>query len=159
MSHRKVGWAWLSDVAAHLAAENKAYEAYAAVRSRLVKTKGQMLIESPPSPVPSGFLFNIYDRMCNYYHTEELEYERKYQSPDWVVRNLPSQLAVKYGVLDGDVLAQEKRELAPAVYQRLYECKWFNSEMTVYSPEHSKQISTAEGDRVTDIRKLYGIDQ
>ena len=152
ISNVNVGHIHMSDISAAVASDTKVSESFAAARTRLVNTRGTMVVETPPSGDRGLVAKILYGVMDNLGLTEEFEGDgRRYMDDHWLVRRLHYRLGIEHGLFDEDVIAEERAHFTPGEFARFYEASLQTDEESAFRREWAREDS----DEATNIARAF----
>jgi len=138
LSNTSVEHVHLSDVGVATATPAQLDRSMAQVRSRLVKSRGTMVVETPPGP-PVGTIYDQYREACRAVSARVGEHVTKLPpgeavDTEWArFRRLPWKVAVDAGVLTREAVERERQEINNEYeFTRLYGADFLAGSLVAY---------------------------
>ena len=143
ISNKRVCHIHISDVTLADMTDERMELAFGGLYSRLMNTRGTMVIEAPPRG-PSGPIFNIVDEVDSLKRDGvaiDIKEGEKVQTPQgFLVRRYTYQTGIDAGMMDEDLIEKERLRFG-VLFSMYYEADFYTSDKTWFTLEHSQQTS------------------
>jgi len=145
VSNANVGHIHMSDISTAKATDMKISESFAAARSRLVNTRGTMVVESPPSGNRGMMAKIIYSVIDDLGLDGEPEPDgRRYMTERWLLRRLGYRLGIEHGLFTQEVIDAERSGpdgLTPGEFARFYEASMATDDESAFDRDDVRRES------------------
>lgn len=155
LSNTSVEHVHLSDVTIATATPTQLDRAIAQVRSRIVKSRGTMVVEAPPGP-PAGTVYEQYRDACRALSARVGEQVTRLPpgeavDTEWArFRRIPWKVAVDAGVLARETLERERHEINNDYeFARLYNADFLSGSLVAY-PDAVRRHGALEAERLLE---------
>lgn len=152
VSNANVGHIHMSDVSTAKATDAKISESFAAARSRLVNTRGTMIVEAPPSGnhgMMAKIMYSVIDDLG--IDGEPEPDGRAYITERWLLRRLHWELGLKYGLFPKEVIELERLEHTPGEFARFYEASMLTDDESAFRREDVRRVD----DLATNVARAF----
>lgn len=161
ISHANVSHIHMSDISAARMTEEDMENSFGRAVTRLLNTRGSMVIESPPSLYPNGLMTRIGWDVLDWAQKgglrldadgEFLKDGTAYRHPDWLLRRLHYDVGVRDGTLTKAEVNLQRRKMAKLSFDQLMEASLKTGEGKAFEDWMTAETS----DDVADIGdRLY----
>ena len=152
ISHTDVSHILMSDISAAVITKEKMESSFGGAVTRLLNTRGSMVIESPPSWSGDGLMNRLGFEIMDELGMEE-EFEpngRLYESKYWYARRLHWSLGVEHGLFSKEEVDADLVKMGAEGFKRYMEASMYTGQGTAFAPGMAEQVDTLYATRVAN---------